>query len=330
MFNGNSIEEAEAKILKAKTALITKHPFISILALGLIFRNADEDGMGHLVATMATDGKHVWWNAAFVNRLSVAEVTGVIAHEVMHCVWLHMLRRGVRDPLVWNIATDAVINITVPEMGFVLPPDGINMPQYKDWLAEDVYEDMIKNQPPIIFDFEMPGTPCPDGQSGDSGSGKAKGRGDQKTEGKGGGGKPGDEDADAADGGQSGETGPQKKKLWGTFIDPRNEDGSQMSDADKAELYEEIKIKVVQAAEAAKAIGKLPASMNGLIKAAGQPKVDWKNYIQQWVKGRSRRLFVEASESQDDGELWPLHAADRNAGCRDRRSLHRSIRFRQQ
>src|SRR5262245_28302272 len=92
MFGANPVSEAEAKIVKAKTAFVTKHPFFAIVALRLEFRNADEDGMGHIIDTMATDGRHIWWNTGFVNRCTVAETTGVCAHEVMHVVWLHMMR----------------------------------------------------------------------------------------------------------------------------------------------------------------------------------------------------------------------------------------------
>jgi predicted metal-dependent peptidase len=69
-------------------------------------------------------------------------------------------------------------------------------------------------------------------------------------------------------------------------MEPRNDDGTPMSDAEKRELEEEIKIKVVQAAEAAKSIGKLPVALEGLVKAVGKPTVDWKAYIQQWVSGK--------------------------------------------
>ena len=70
-------------------------------------------------------------------------------------------------------------------------------------------------------------------------------------------------------------------------MEPKNDDGSPMSEAQKSELTEEIKIKVIQAAEAAKAIGKLPAGLEGLIKAVGKPVVNWREYIQSWVSGKT-------------------------------------------
>lgn len=62
-------------------------------------------------------------------------------------------------------------------------------------------------------------------------------------------------------------------------------EGQPLSQAELSELEQEIKIKVKQAAESAKARGKLPAGVQGLVDAIGKPKVDWKAYIQQWVTG---------------------------------------------
>lgn len=70
---------------------------------------------------------------------------------------------------------------------------------------------------------------------------------------------------------------------WGGFSSPKG--GRKLTDSEKSELEGAIKIKVSQAANAAKARGLLPAKLSGLIEAVGQPKIDWKDYIQQWVSG---------------------------------------------
>lgn len=59
-----------------------------------------------------------------------------------------------------------------------------------------------------------------------------------------------------------------------------------MSDAEKGELREEIKRKVVQAAEAQKnsGVGNLPAGIEGLIDEIRKSKVDWKAMIRANVK----------------------------------------------
>jgi predicted metal-dependent peptidase len=268
----SQLRQAEDKITKAKAHMIARYPFYAIIAFKMDFRNAEEDGMW-MVRTMGTDGRHCWWNTDFVISLTLDELIGVIAHEVLHVAMMHMLRRGMRDPIIWNVAADAVINPILLDSGLKLPSDRIFIEKYQGWTAERAYDDLAKSQPdlPKKFSVPMPGSDKP-GQGKPSQS-NGNGKADQPGKGDG----QGDQDDD-------GEPG-EGKPLWGTFMEPRNDDGEAMSEADKSTLENEIKITVVQAAEAAKAIGKLPGALHGLIKAVGTPSVNWKDYILSFVKG---------------------------------------------
>ena len=132
--------EATQKIARSKTKLLIKHPFFGSLALSLHFIQ-QSDGK-----TMATDGTKIFWSEDFVDRCSEDEVTGVIAHEVMHVAMKHMLRRGERNPERWNIAADYVINDILIDAGFTLPNNGLFDDQYKGMTAEKVYEQLPEGQ----------------------------------------------------------------------------------------------------------------------------------------------------------------------------------------
>lgn len=246
----------EDKIVKAKTRMILNQPFFAQIAVSLQFVNTDDmgEGVSKQITTMATDGTHVYWNPQFVEELSLDEVTGVIAHEVMHVVWLHMLRRGDRNHTLWNIAGDYAINPTVMDAGFILPRDpkykGLYDEKYRNWTADAIYNDLLKDAVKIEMEFSADGDP-------DSGDDKGDGQG-----------------------------GKGKKVLWGAILDAKGKDGEPLSESQKRELEEEIKIKVKSAAEAAKSIGKLPGGLEGLIDAVGKPKINWKDYIQNWVSGK--------------------------------------------
>src|SRR5205085_500100 len=72
--------------------------------------------------TAATDGRDIFINPRFWNGLTPAERLGLLAHEVLHAALLHVPRRGKRNPLIWNIAADIVVNgIVLAQEGFVLP-----------------------------------------------------------------------------------------------------------------------------------------------------------------------------------------------------------------
>ncbi|MGH7225077.1 MAG: DUF2201 family putative metallopeptidase, partial [Gemmataceae bacterium] len=73
------------------------------------------------VPTLATDGERLLFNPEYALALSEREVVGVVAHEVMHCALGHHARRGMRDPMRWNIACDLAVNPVLLGAGFALP-----------------------------------------------------------------------------------------------------------------------------------------------------------------------------------------------------------------
>src|SRR3990167_8203451 len=73
--------------------------------------------------TMQTDGTTVWYGPEFVKALPSNQLQAVLAHEVLHCGLLHMFRRGARDPQLYNIAADHVVNNVLVEWGYQLPPN---------------------------------------------------------------------------------------------------------------------------------------------------------------------------------------------------------------
>ena len=89
--------------------------------------------------TMATDGKNIFYFPPFVDKLTEAELRGVLVHEALHVVYEHPLRRGKRHPKVWNIACDYVINAYLYwDLNFELPLGGLLNHKYKGWSADKV------------------------------------------------------------------------------------------------------------------------------------------------------------------------------------------------
>lgn len=123
---------AELAISRARAALILDQPFFGTLALRL---RPTAGGC----KTMATDGRSLFFNPAWVEKQKPAELVGVIAHEVMHCAMSHHCRRGARDPRKWNIAADHAINPILVDAGFTLPAGGLNDPAYHGLAAEQIF-----------------------------------------------------------------------------------------------------------------------------------------------------------------------------------------------
>jgi predicted metal-dependent peptidase len=94
------------KLSKAKAKLIMYHPFFA----SIICNMPMEEDASINPPTMCTNGKWVKYHPDFVEKLTLDETIFVLCHEVGHCVFGHMFRRGARNPLKWNIAGDFIIN----------------------------------------------------------------------------------------------------------------------------------------------------------------------------------------------------------------------------
>jgi predicted metal-dependent peptidase len=136
------------KLITARIALLLKAPFFGNLATRLKLENADE-----WCPTAATDGRKFYYNSEFINKMPSKQVEFLMGHEVLHCVYDHMGRRGERDPRVWNIADDYCVNqdLLDQRIGEKIPV-GLFDTKYRGWSAEEVYDDLMKNAKKISID----------------------------------------------------------------------------------------------------------------------------------------------------------------------------------
>ncbi len=127
--------EPERLVSGSMLRLRSRQPFLAALALFARYKVTRD------VPTAATDGITIYINPDFWQPLSSAEQDGLLLHEVLHAALGHCLRRGERDPVVWNIAADIVINgIILAEPGTALPKGGMRDDRLAHFSAEEVYE----------------------------------------------------------------------------------------------------------------------------------------------------------------------------------------------
>ncbi len=115
-----------------------KTPFFGALALFL------EQVLDEQVLTACTDGREVRFNPQFVESLAPAELDAVMIHELLHAALLHIPRRRERDPHLWNVAADIVVN------GIILKQSGLHLPlnpcidaSLENYEVEEVYEILL-------------------------------------------------------------------------------------------------------------------------------------------------------------------------------------------
>lgn len=135
----NINSQLEDRITKARANIVMDSPFFG----SLICRMEHIPRPG--TQTMATDGRHVYYEPDFVEQLTDAQLKGVSVHEVMHCALSHHARLQDRNPRVWNMACDYAINPIIKNSGFSLPEPHLDDPQYHNMNADEIYHELMKH-----------------------------------------------------------------------------------------------------------------------------------------------------------------------------------------
>lgn len=116
--------------------LLKRAPFIATVALHADVLVQEHPG----VDVAATDGRHIYLNPGrFLTR--PPDHKFIYAHEVLHCALSHPQRRGNRNPVVWNVAADIVVNGMLVDTGFEMLDDLSRLS------TEEVYEQLLTKAP---------------------------------------------------------------------------------------------------------------------------------------------------------------------------------------
>lgn len=140
---GNNL--LNSKAVKARNWFISKYPLLGALAAS--FTLIEDQNvcrrMQITVAAVNAELKEIYLNPAA--GLSPAEYRFVIAHELLHVGLRHDTRRQGRDPYLWNIACDYVINDWLMEMNVGAFPiiGGLLDTDLKGLSAESIYDRIV-------------------------------------------------------------------------------------------------------------------------------------------------------------------------------------------
>ena len=224
-------------VSKARARLLLKSAFFATILLTspMIVR--------HDIPTAATDMRNIYYNPAFFDGMPIDEITGVLAHEVLHIALEHGLRRGNRDPRLWNIACDYAINLILIECGFQLPKGGLLDHRYAGMSAEQIYALLEKDRPK--------GKPqSGQGQGQPNPNGQGNGQGD----------------------------GPDPDDLFGGMGQDLMEPAGNTPD-EVAKLRDEVRSKVVQATTLSRMAGQLAGGLARAMDDLIYPPVPWQDLL---------------------------------------------------
>jgi predicted metal-dependent peptidase len=245
------------RIIIARVGLLLRHPFFGNMATRLRIQAADE-----WLGTAAVDGRNLYFNTQFFNAMNNKEIEFVIAHEILHCVFDHLGRRNDRNPMLYNIAADYIVNNLLVRDRIGTIPSIVSCYQdfkYEGWISEEVYDDLFE-------------------QAKKNGEDYLKQLGEML-----------DEHLDLE--GEDGEEGENGKDGKGGKGRPK------YSKAEMDQIRDEVKEAMINAAQTAGA-GNTPAGVARMIKELTEPKMNWRELIRQQIQSTIKSDFTFSRPSR--------------------------------
>lgn len=295
-------------------SLINDHPFFASMLL------RTPRSFSTRVPTAGVDAKaRLYINPSFFIGLSNRERVFLMAHEIMHIIGNHALRKSMRDHRMWNWATDAWINETLVDskVGKFIEC-GIRLDGAHLLTPEEIYKDMEQQQSQPPEEPTDPGDePTEPGEDdGDDGNDI----GDQ----------PGNTPTDSGDDGNNGDDGTPTDGRKPSDVEVTDKNGNKQPmrgdgygdewvDCDdgeptpdeQREVETEVTIAVLSAAKAAASRGKLPAALQKVVAKLVESDIPWHEKLHDFFK---QRTTTDISWRRRNRRFDEVYLPSRSAG----------------
>jgi len=262
--------EVMDRIITARVGLLLRHPFFGNMATRLKIQAADD-----WLMTAAVDGRSLFYNTQFFNAMDNKEIEFVVAHEILHMVFDHLGRREERNPMLYNIAADYIVNNLLVRDRIGDKPKIVDCFQdfkYEGWTSEDVYDDLFEQAK----------------KNGDEAIKQLGEMLDEHLDMEGEGDSEGEETTDA-----NGNSVSKKRPKY--------------SKEQLDQIKDEIKESMMASAQSAGA-GNVPSAVQRIIKEMTEPKMNWREILRQQIQStiRSDYTFSRPSrKGQMSGAILP-------------------------
>ncbi len=127
-------------IAALKRKMLVKYPFFGSVVVDVSYKENKD------IPTAGTDGETIYFNPEYLESMSVEEQTFILAHEVCHIAFNHILRSEGKDIELWNTATDGVINQFLKRDGLKIVEGGVDIEEAINYDAEELYEKLLQEK----------------------------------------------------------------------------------------------------------------------------------------------------------------------------------------
>jgi len=207
--------------------------------------------------TAATDGRKFYYNTDFINAMSVGNMMFLFCHELLHAAYDHVGRTTrAHNPKLANIAMDYVVNADLIKHGLGTKIDPcLYDRKYDGWSWEQVYDDLRQNVKEVTIDELAEMLLDEHLESKGSGNGDGEGDGNNDSKGKG---RP------------------------------------SIDEKDRQNIKDEIKEALLAAHAATGGAGNLPSGLKRIIGDLTEPKINWKDFINQQIQSTVKNDYTYA------------------------------------
>ena len=137
------MENTGFDIEKLKKKVLRKYPAFGAVIANCEYQIVDK---AHPIQTAGTDGKIIYMNKDYLRTLEEDEQVFVLSHEICHIGLNHILRSKDKDPRLWNIATDAVINRHLVKDGLPKLDNIVYLEEALNYDAEELYNKLLQDE----------------------------------------------------------------------------------------------------------------------------------------------------------------------------------------
>ena len=243
-------EDLKKAYTKARI-MVSLSPKVALLA-GLCYRLNFE--FKDDVEAMATNGEDVFINPDFFMNMDEKYHATTLLQPTMHVAMLHTTRMGYRDPKLWGIAADYVVNNWLDSQGMPLPEGSLIEHRYDSMTTEEVYMYLEQNK------NKQPPEPDHKDDLLEPGQGKGKGNGDD------------DDKQDQQGQGQA----PTKEEVEESIKDKmlQAKVHAEETNPDRTAM-----------------IGSLPGELQRYFEKIDKPKLPWVQILRNWLNSPSKDKY---------------------------------------